>query len=189
MNRVPTDGQLDAGAIYDPPSETVLDFGQRCQDNIATAIKRIQGAIICLDRALAADMDINDTVRIYDKARELHDALDETRKRFSEKIRKLSEDTIPKLFMAKKQTTVTLLIGNVKKRVTVSYRVSASMPDKDQGLKWLRKHKHGDMIVETVNAQTLGAWINNDYLKKNIEPPDVFKVSTSPYTSITTTDR
>lgn len=164
------------------PSSDVLDFNEKCQDNIATAIKRIQGAIICLDRVMAADPDINDTIRIYDRARELHDALDETRKRLHDKVRKLSEETIPKLFLDRKQSTVTLVgLG----RVTVSYRVSASIPDKEQGFAWLRKKGHKDMITETVNAQTLGAWINQDFIKKNKEPPDIFKVSISPYTSIT----
>lgn len=197
MNKAPTDGQLDAGATYadeDEPSlraasSAVLVFNGRAQAQIADAMKRINGAIICLDRVLASDLDVNDTIRVFEKIRELHDALDETRKRLNEKVKKLSEDTIPKLFQAKRQSSVTLMIGNMKKRITVSYRVSASMVDKAKGHAWLRKNKQADLITETVNAGTLGAWINADFLKKNKEPPDVFKVSVSPFTSITGVDR
>lgn len=164
------------------PSPAVNDFSEKAQQNIADAMKRIQGAIVCLERVLASDLDINDTIRVYDRARELHSALNDTRKRLEEKVSKMSEETIPKLFLAKGQKTVTLIgLG----RVTVGHRVSASLPDKEKGYAWLRKNKHGDMITETVNAQTLGAWINADYIKKNKEPPDIFKVSISPYTSIT----
>jgi hypothetical protein len=163
-------------------SSFVLQFDDKMQAEISTAMKRLQAAIVHLDRVMAADIDTNDVVRVFYKTRLLHDALEETRKRLTEKIKRLSEYTIPMRFEADKQKTVTLTdVG----RVTVNYRVSASLTDKEAGFKWLRKAKQGDLIQETVNAQTLGAFCNEQFIQANKEPPDCIKVSVNPYTSIT----
>jgi hypothetical protein len=71
-------------------------------------------------------------------------------------------------------------------RVTVSYRFSCSMPDKNIGIDWLKSNGHGGIVQETVNSVTLSAFAKDLLENQGIElPADLFKVSTSPYTSIT----
>ena len=71
-------------------------------------------------------------------------------------------------------------------RVTVSYRFSASMLDKEKGIDWLKGNGHGGLVQETVNSSTLSAFAKDMFENQGVElPPEVFKVGTNPYTSIT----
>lgn len=71
-------------------------------------------------------------------------------------------------------------------RVSVSYRFSCSMIDKERGIEWLDSNGHGSIAQRTVNSQTLSSFAKNLMEDKGIElPEDIFKTSTSPYTSIT----
>ena len=69
--------------------------------------------------------------------------------------------------------------------VSVAYRFSCSMIDKNLGLDYLRKIGQGGIIQETVNSSTLSAfgrsWMEDE--GKEL-PEDIFKTSMSPYTSI-----
>ena len=80
-----------------------------------------------------------------------------------------------------------LITANVKGvgRVTINDRWSATMPDREAGIAWLREHGSAGMIQETVNAQTLGAHAKDMAMAKTPLPSEVFKVTAKPYTSIT----
>lgn len=64
-------------------------------------------------------------------------------------------------------------------RVTVSTRLYASLPaaNKQRGMEWLRKNGLGDLIQETVNAQTLSATAATMMEDEGKElPEDIFSV-------------
>lgn len=69
--------------------------------------------------------------------------------------------------------------------VSVAWRYSCSILDKERGLDHLRKIGQGGLIQETVNSSTLSAfarsWMEDE--GKDL-PEDIFKTSMSPYTSI-----
>lgn len=64
-------------------------------------------------------------------------------------------------------------------------RMSASFLDKEGGFKWLRDIGQGDIIQETVNAQTLASFVRSMIIEEGVDPPaDIVKVSTYNTTSI-----
>lgn len=75
-------------------------------------------------------------------------------------------------------------------RVGASYRFVASIikDKRDEAYAWLRKHKLGDLIAETVNAGTLSAAAKVLREEKNIElPAEFFTTADLPNTSVTKT--
>jgi len=54
-----------------------------------------------------------------------------------------------------------------------------------RGLGWLRGSNNEGMIIETVNAQTLGAFAREEAAAGRNLPEDIFRVSATPYVSIT----
>ena len=55
-------------------------------------------------------------------------------------------------------------------------RYSASMIDREAGMAWLRENGASDMITETVNHNTLTAFVKSMVADQGIEPPaDIFK--------------
>lgn len=100
----------------------------------------------------------------------------------------LSTNYIPDLLRRLKEETGLKTPINLEGvgRVTVSYRFSCSMLDKEKGIRWLDDNGHGDLAQRTVNAQTLGSFAKRLIEVDGVElPTDVFKTGTAPYTSIT----
>lgn len=97
---------------------------------------------------------------------------------------------IPDKFKDEKIKTITVEHNGNKKRVTVNNLWRASIVEgmKDRALKWLRSKpiNAGEIIQETVNAQTLGAFAKAFNEEKGIDlPDDLFKVSVNQTTSVT----
>lgn len=62
---------------------------------------------------------------------------------------------------------------------SIRQMTTASIIDKEGGIKWLRDNNHGDLVQETVNAGTLASFFRNMILEQGIDPPeDLFKVNT-----------
>lgn len=100
----------------------------------------------------------------------------------------LSTAAIPDLLRRLKEETGLKTPINLEGvgRITVSYRFSCSMLDKERGIAWLDANGHGGLAQRTVNAQTLGSFAKNLIENEGKElPPDIFKTGTAPYTSIT----
>jgi hypothetical protein len=97
-------------------------------------------------------------------------------------IDSLSQEMIPTLFT--NQNVKTIKVENVG-RVSVNDRWSCSMVNKEAGMDWLRSTNNAGLIIETVNAQTLGAFAKEQALAKKPLPQEWFKVSSTPYVSIT----
>lgn len=122
-------------------------------------------------------------IRHFDKARLAVEMIKEAREALNDMVDNLSRVVIPDVMKAHQVKTLTLEgVG----RVTVSYRYSCSMLDKQRGMDWLRDNGHGDLIQPTVNSSSLAAFSKNLLEVEGKElPEDIFKVGTSPFTSIT----
>ena len=94
----------------------------------------------------------------------------------------LSYEILPTMFT--NQNVKTIKIKDVG-RVSINDRWSASMLSKERGLGWLRGSGNEGLIIETVNAQTLGAFAKDETKAGRSLPEDIFRVSATPYVSIT----
>jgi hypothetical protein len=129
--------------------------------------------------------------RAYKDLRDGYVAMDEHRKALNEQIERINHSILPELFTEAESTSITLEFPGdndkpVKYRFTRSLRFTCSMLDKDQGKAWLRANGAGDLIQETVNAQTLSTFAKDLMTNDGKElPSEIFKTGTMPTTSIT----
>lgn len=132
--------------------------------------------------------DLFEAVRYFNELRAAHGDFQETKKVLDFTHDRLSRDIIPELVRSHAEKTGVkppYIVEGVG-RVTVAHRFSCSMIDKDDGIVWLKSHGHEALVQETVNSSTLSAFAKNLIQEEGKElPDDLFKVSTSPYTSIT----
>lgn len=153
-----------------------------------TAAATIQGRLVeftNIIKEMTDGAEVADLAEAFVLARNVHEAVDEGVKLFSKQIQAMSNITIPEALMDAKLTNFTTASGY---RVSVSTRMSASFIDKEKGFAWLQENGLGDIIVPTVNTQTLGVSLKDLFADEGIEPPDdVIKVSPMRYTSVTKT--
>jgi hypothetical protein len=124
-------------------------------------------------------------IRLYVAADEEYDRLDKARKAMGALLEGVSRNFIPELMAERSIKTISL--DDIKRRISVSTRISASIvPDqKAMAFNWLREHGAAELIQSTVNAGTLSS-----FAKERIEegfdlPGDLFKMSSMQYTSVT----
>lgn len=154
-------------------------FIDKCK-SVAEDVKRLEDFTT---HDVIPNSDLLALIRHFNEVSKCYDALDDAKKRLNKIYDQLSIHTVPdKMREAGVKTINVEDVG----RVTVSYRYSASMLDKEKGFEWLRNNGLGGIITETVNSSTLSATAKNLLVDEGKElPADVFKTSTSPYTSIT----
>jgi hypothetical protein len=133
------------------------------------------------EEALATN-DIPTAVTYFDELRDTVKGLAEKLSNLQKHLDALSMEQLPTMFA--NQDVKTIKLENVG-RVTVNVRWSASMPDKEMGLGWLRQTGNQGLIIETVNSQTLGAFAKEETAQGRPLPSEVFKVTSTPYISIT----
>ena len=122
-------------------------------------------------------------IKHFAKLRQMAEWVKESREVLYEIEDKLSKEQIPDVF--KENGIKTTTIEGVG-RVSVSNRFSASMLDKELAFNWLRQTGNEGIIIETVNSSTLAAFAKSKLEEDGTElPSDIFKVGTTPYTSIT----
>jgi hypothetical protein len=127
---------------------------------------------------------IAEALRFWHALSDNYEAFDKQRKRINAVIEALSRGTLPEMMGEEGVKTVTL--EDVGYRFTVSQRFSCSMPDKEAGMGWLRSNNLGDLIQETVNAQTLASAMKRLIEEEGREPPpELFNTSYMAYTSAT----
>lgn len=126
--------------------------------------------------------NIPDAVTYFAELRDTVKALAAKMSALQSLVDTLSQDMLPTLF--NNQGVKTIKVDDVG-RVSINDRWTASMLNKSEALGWLRQTGNEGLIIETVNAQTLGAFAKEEAIAKRPLPSDVFKVNTVPYTSIT----
>jgi hypothetical protein len=124
-----------------------------------------------------------DLVRFYADMREELESMASTISELNKLDKDLSYTRVPACFDAHGIQNIRIpgygLVG-------LNRRWSCSILDKPKGYKYLRDNGQGGMIIETVNALSLGAWAREEVEDKGIEPPDdVFKTSVARYVSLT----
>jgi hypothetical protein len=147
------------------------------------ALETARAAIFAEAETSIAHNEAPDLVRFYADMREELEALAGTISEFNKLDKDLSYSRIPACFDAHGLQNIKLpgygLVG-------LNRRWSCSILDKPKGYKYLRDNGQAGMIIETVNAATLGAWAREEVEDKGIEPPDdVFKTSIARYVSLT----
>ena len=133
------------------------------------------------DEALQTN-DLPTTVAHYAA---LSDAIGDLSKKLSalkKHLDALDYDYLPTMFT--NQNVKTIKIDNVG-RVTVNVRWTASMPDKEKGMEWLRTSGNEGLIIETVNAMTLAGFAKTEALAGKPLPDWLFNVKTAQHMSIT----
>lgn len=150
---------------------------------VVAVMQQIASAVRDETNAVVASNDHIALIRHYDALRKVLDTIKESREAMQEISDTLSKDKVPEAMRAAGVKTVTVEgVG----RVTISHRFSCSMFDSTEGIKWLKAHNYGDLVKETVNSQTLSSFARGLIEDEGKElPADLFKVGTSPFTSIT----
>lgn len=116
--------------------------------------------------------------------KDLHDALDENRKTVYHAVDALSKGILPEKL--DHMGLDLIRVPELGRSFSVRNHNSASILDKPKAFEWLRGIGQGDVIIETVNAQTLATVCKTMLLEQGIEPPeDAIKTSTYKSTSIT----
>lgn len=152
-------------------------------DGLVLSLGEVSRAVQADTNEIAASGDHIAIITHYDHLRQATARIKEAREALSQLEEMMSRELIPTVMADHNVKTVTIVgIG----RVTVGHRYSCTMLDKSEGIKWLKDNGHGDIVQETVNSSTLAAFSKNLLENEGIELPDnIFKVGTSPYTSIT----
>jgi hypothetical protein len=120
----------------------------------------------------------------FDQLRETVKALAVKVSALQKHVDAVSQELIPTMFLnANNVKTITVVgVG----RATVNYRWSASILVPDKAFTFLRNSGNGGLIEEGVHPQTLGAHAKDEAEAERPLPSDLFKVTPTPYTSITT---
>lgn len=157
---------------YENNRQGILNALQFLDSAIATEQKRLDAA---------ASLNAEELVTAYAQTRDFHELLDENRKKLYHIMNSYKESVIPTRMLEQGLKT----ISTDDYRVTRSNRFTASMLDKEACFEWLRKNGLGDIITETVNAQTLGK-VAEGLIKENKDLPEaLFKTGTSATISLT----
>jgi hypothetical protein len=130
-----------------------------------------------------AEKDIPAAVAHFAEARAAVKALSAEVTELQKHVDSLSYQALPTMFANAKPAVKSINVDGVG-RVTVNDHWSASILNREAGFDWLRKTGNEGLIIETVNAQTLGAFAKEEVKAKRPLPDDIFKVTARPYISI-----
>jgi hypothetical protein len=128
-----------------------------------------------------AEKDIPAAVAHFAETRTTVKALRAQVKELQKHVDSLSYQALPSMFANANVTSIK--IDGVG-RATVNDHWSASIINRTTGFLWLRKTGNEGLIIETVNAETLGAFAKLEMKAGRPLPDDIFKVTARPYISI-----
>lgn len=187
-NQPPADGQ-----DFDGLREQLVSFfkaHQRAADAVHFALERARSLV---DKAadngnkpaelIAAYRRIRDFMEGADDPR-VPDGITELMKNFTVIVEKFKWGLLPEAFERDNIGNLTIKGGD---RVHIGETIRASILKDNRGkaYAWLRKNKHGDLIIETVNAGTLSAWAKEEIEANHPIPADLITVESVPTASLT----
>lgn len=156
--------------------------------NICSQLEQIAADIRAETDEVVATKDHIEVIKHYSLVRTATEITKNSREAIKGIEDNLSRVYIPDIVADLKQRTgqkPPFVIEGVG-RATVSYRYSCTMLDRERGIDWLKTNGYPELVQETVNAQTLAAFSKSLLEDEGKElPDDIFKVGTTPYTSIT----
>lgn len=97
----------------------------------------------------------------------------------------ISEEMIPTMFLNNGKLTSVRISGVGTVKVSERWSASPVPGNKSTAMLWLKNSNMEGIITETVNAQTLGAIAKDAQIAGKPLPSDLFKVSSSSFTSVT----
>lgn len=156
-------------------TKTAADYAAKKLDSLFERAARDTVEVIedgNIPKAVTYFAELRDTVRM----------LAEKMSALQKHVDGLSYEMLPT--MLGNQDVRTIIVEGVG-RVTVNDRWSASMLDKAKAFEWVRSTGNAGLIIETINAQTLGAFAKEETIAGRPLPNEIFKVSSTPYVSIT----
>lgn len=178
-NVVPNPGPETSAVIPEDRAIAILE-------KVNSAVNWMSGLAQELEAAIREPKaKVSEMCEAYVLAKRVNDTLEEGRKLIGGVVQNTSYQYIPERMLEESMTTFTSASGY---RVTVATRLTCSiLPDMKAGAyAWLEANDLGELIVPTVNAQTLSSQARKLIEDENKEmPDDLFKVSTAPYTSVT----
>lgn len=136
------------------------------------------------------DLSAAEAARVYCDLRDVRDAVDAALKPFREEVDRLNVEGNARAFEREGVTTITIdgPGGEYRQRVTISTKMRASIraDAKGQAYGWLRNNQMGQLIVDTVNAETLSAAVRHELENGGVQfPEDMFHQYVQTTTSIT----
>jgi hypothetical protein len=156
-------------------TQTAADYARQKLDSLLERATRDTNEVVERN-------DIPTAVAYFAELKETVKALSEKMMALQKHVDGISYELLPTMFQ--NQNVKTIKVKDVG-RVSINDRWSASMLSKERGLGWLRGSGNEGLIIETVNAQTLGAFAKDEVKAGRKLPEDIFKVSATPYVSIT----
>lgn len=146
--------------------------------------ERLEAFIQDIERLTESALERNDiptAVVHYAQVREAVANIRQSMTRLGEHEDMLSYEILPTMFG--NQNVKTIRVENVG-RVSIIDRWSASMINKARALNWLRETGNEGLIIETVNAGTIGAFAKDKARDGEPLPSDIFTVKATPHISI-----
>lgn len=130
--------------------------------------------------------DVTSLARAFVVLRRLKDKWEDANGQFNELFELYKKEYVPEAIEGSGQTHIALVEGY---RVGVGHNVRASIREgmREKAYKWLRSHKLGELITETVNASTLSATAKLMRQENRDLPDSVFNVYDETVTSVTQT--
>lgn len=125
-------------------------------------MKEADDVLLRLEAKLGSDYDnpanfesVEAAVKLYRKVREVYECLHPSLEKIDQMVEGLKRKKVPDLFTARDVSSVT--IDGYRFTHTVNIRASIRKGLKEEAFNWLRNNELGDLIIETVPAQTLSS--------------------------------
>ena len=149
-------------------------------ENANKAIAYLERSIPALDAAVKARAALSDLCFAFAELRALKERTDKLVGQIGAIEKRLADETIPAYMDATStESPYNHVTGQFKKTTRVSASILADR--KTAAWAWLRGAGLGAIIIETVNAQTLGATARELIEKGRELPSDLFKTNTNTY--------
>lgn len=146
-----------------------LDYIEETKPAIVENTRRMSGA------------PLNDLITRFVEIRDLHARLKAIAVGINQLAEHLSYDLVPDAMQRTGLTVAHHTLG----RIQLEMRTSATVLDKEGAFRWLRANGKGDLIIETINSQTLGATARELIDAGDELPSDFFKTTVKTYTKLT----
>lgn len=131
--------------------------------------------------------NLTETCRAYKALKDAYEFLDSERKEVYKTLEEMSRAVIPEMLEAAEVSTITLDYGDgLKYRFGKNQRLTASVLDKEEAMKWLTVNGGAGLIQPTINSSSLSSFAKEFVATEGKDlPGDIFKVGTMIVTSIT----
>lgn len=159
---------------YEDSTRQRCDLLHKGAERLETIIKEIRDT----SEALRDDKSQNPATvaKVYFSVREAYEELDKQRKGLYHVKDFMEKCVLPEAMQ--NADTDQVRVPSLARSFSLQTKMSASFIDKQAGVAWLRESGNGDIVQETVNAQTLTALCRNMILEEGIEPPtDLVRVN------------